>query len=78
MSYLIRNLEINHVFSSCSSHNVEHLSHDVSYLHHKLILIFAYAKTKVADQLLGNCVADQLLCFHYKDGTILLPPKAEM
>ena len=29
----------------------------------KFFLIFAYAKNKGADQLCGNCTADQVLCF---------------
>ena len=33
---------------------------------------------KDADQLHGNCEADQRLCFHYIDSTIPLLPKSEI
>ena len=39
--------------------------------------VFAYAKTD-ADQLRGNCKADQRLCFSYTDRTIPLVPKSEI
>ena len=40
--------------------------------------IFAYAKNKDADQLRGNCEADQRLCFRYTDSIIPLLPKSEI
>ena len=36
------------------------------------ITIFAYAKTKAADQLCSNCTADQRFCFRYTHSTIRL------
>ena len=36
---------------------------------------FCLFKNKGADQLRSNCEADQHLCFHYTDSTILLNPK---
>ena len=41
-------------------------------------LNFAFAKTKLADQLRGNHAADQHLCIRYKDSTIPLLPKSEI
>ena len=41
-------------------------------------MVFAYAKTKDADQLRGNREADQRLCFRYTDSTIPLLPKSEI
>ena len=35
-------------------------------------------KNKGADQLCGNCEADQRLCFHYMDSTVPLLPKSEI
>ena len=32
--------------------------------------VFAYAKTKNADHLHGNCTADKHFCFRYVDSTI--------
>ena len=39
---------------------------------------FCICKNKVADQLHGNCAADQRLCFHYTDSKIPLLPKSEI
>ena len=36
------------------------------------------SENKDADQLHGNCTADQHLCFHYKDSAISLLPKFEI
>ena len=38
---------------------------------------FCICKNKDADQLRGNCKADQHLCFHYTDSTIPLLSKSE-
>ena len=38
---------------------------------------FCICENKDADQLHGNCEADQRLCFHYKDSTIPLLIKSE-
>ena len=35
---------------------------------------FCISKNKDADQLRGNCEADQRLCFHYTDNKIPLLP----
>ena len=40
--------------------------------------IFACAKTKGTDQLCSNCIADQCLCFYYKDSRISLLLKSEI
>ena len=40
--------------------------------------VFAYAKTKDADQLRINCADDQRLCFRYTDSTIPLLHKSEI
>ena len=37
---------------------------------------FCICENKDADQLRGNCEADQRLCFRYTDSTILLLPKS--
>ena len=42
-------------------------------LHHEKTKLFAYVKTKGADQLHSNHAADQGLCFRYKDSTMPLP-----
>ena len=39
---------------------------------------FCICENKGADQLLNNCEADQRLCFHYSDSTILLLFKSEI
>ena len=39
---------------------------------------FCICENKDADQLRGNCEADQLLCFRYTDSTIPLLPKYEI
>ena len=39
---------------------------------------FCICKNKDADQLRGNCEADQRLCFHYTESTIPLLPKSEI
>ena len=39
---------------------------------------FCICENKDADQLCGNCEADQRLCFHYADSTIPLLPKSEI
>ena len=39
---------------------------------------FRIYKNKDADQLRGNCAADQCLCFHYIDTTITLLSKYEL
>ena len=39
---------------------------------------FCICENKAADQLCGNCTADQQLCFHYTDSTISLLPKSEI
>ena len=39
---------------------------------------FCLGKNKGADQLRGNCEADQHLCFRYSDSTIPLLPKSEI
>ena len=39
---------------------------------------FCICENKDADQLRGNCEADQRLCFRYIDSTIPLLPKSEM
>ena len=39
---------------------------------------FCICENKDADQLHGDCEADQLLCFHYIDSTIPLLPKYEI
>ena len=40
--------------------------------------VFAYAKTKGGNQLHGNRLADQRLCFRYMNSTIPLLPKSEI
>ena len=40
--------------------------------------VFCICENKDADQLLGNCEADQRLCFSYTDSTIPLLPKYEI
>ena len=39
---------------------------------------FCICENKDADQLRGNCEADQRLCFRYIDSTIPLLPKYEI
>ena len=39
---------------------------------------FCICENKDADQLRGNCEADQRLCFHYLDSTIPLLPKSKI
>ena len=39
---------------------------------------FCIYENKDADQLRGNCEADQRLCFRYTDSTIPLLPKSEI
>ena len=39
---------------------------------------FCICENKDADQLRGNCEADQRLCFRYTDTTIPLLPKSEI
>ena len=39
---------------------------------------FCICENKDADQLRGNCKADQRLCFLYTDSTIPLLPKSEL
>ena len=39
---------------------------------------FCICENKDADQLRGNCEADQCLCFRYTDSTIPLLPKSEI
>ena len=39
---------------------------------------FCICENKGADQLRNNCEADQRLCFHYSDSTILLLFKSEI
>ena len=39
---------------------------------------FCICENKDADQLRGNREADQRLCFHYMDSTILLLSKSEI
>ena len=39
---------------------------------------FCICENKDADELRGNCEADQRLCFRYRDSTILLLPKSEI
>ena len=39
---------------------------------------FCICENKDADQLRGNCEADQRLCFRYKDSTIPLLHKSEI
>ena len=39
-------------------------------------LAFCICENKDADQLLGNCEADQRLCFRYTDSSLL--PKSEI
>ena len=39
---------------------------------------FCICENKDADQLCGNCKADQRLCFRYIDSTILLLSKSEI
>ena len=39
---------------------------------------FCICENKAADQLCGNCEADQRLCFRYIDNSIPLLPKSEM
>ena len=39
---------------------------------------FCICENKDADQLRGNCEADQRLCFRYIDSTIPLVPKYEI
>ena len=39
---------------------------------------FCICENKDADQLRGNCEADQRLCFCYTDSTIPLLPKSEI
>ena len=39
---------------------------------------FCICENKDADQLRGNCEADQHLCFRYTDSTIPLLPKSEI
>ena len=39
---------------------------------------FLHMRDKDADQLCGNCEADQHLCFRYTDSTIPLLPKSEI
>ena len=39
---------------------------------------FCICENKDADQLRGNCEADQRLCFRYTDSTIPLLPKSEI
>ena len=39
--------------------------------------LFCICENKDADQLRGNCEADQCLCFRYTDSTIPLLPKLE-
>ena len=39
---------------------------------------FCICENKDADQLRGNCEADQRLCFRYTDSTISLLPKYEI
>ena len=39
---------------------------------------FCICENKAADQLCGNCTADQRLCFHHMDSAILLLSKSEI
>ena len=39
---------------------------------------FCICENKDADQLCGNCTADQRLCIHYTDSAITLLPKSEI
>ena len=39
---------------------------------------FRICEKKAADQLRGNCEADQRLCFFYTDSTIPLLPKSKI
>ena len=51
------------------------------HLHMSLVMRktdFCICENKDADQLRGNCEADQRLCFRYIDSTIPLLPKAEI
>ena len=40
--------------------------------------MFGICENKAADQLRGNCEADQRLCFRYIDSTIPLLSKSEI
>ena len=40
--------------------------------------VFCICENKDADQLCGNCEADQRLCFRYTDSTISLLSKSEI
>ena len=40
-------------------------------------LDFCVFENKGADQLCSNCTADQRLCFHFMDSTLLLLPKSK-
>ena len=50
----------------------------LQYMSRKLVPAFYICENKDADQLRGDCEADQRLCFHYTDSTSPIPPKSEV
>ena len=57
-------------------HNMKHLHAYMSRVVRKAA--FCICENKDADQLRGNCEADQRFCFRYTDSTIPLLPKSEI
>ena len=65
------------VLDSCTSHGESNLS--VEQMSHVMRQpAFCKCENKGADQLHGNCTADQHLCFFYIDSTITLLSKSEI
>ena len=64
------------IFKICYDHNRITLNKQVSRIMRKPT--FCICKNKDADQLRGNCKADQRLCFRFIDSTIPLLPKYEI